>query len=53
MTCTESSGDPQLDIVVGACLLGLGLLCLLANFGIVDFGWLDPSFLSPIARPFL
>jgi len=51
--CAESCGDPQLEIVIGACLLGLGLLCLLANFGIVDFGWLDPSFLSPAARYFI
>lgn len=44
--------DPEFDFVIGATLLALGLLCLAANFGIVDFGWLDPSFLAPAARHF-
>lgn len=49
----ETDRDPLLNVVLLASLLGLGLLCLLANFGIVDFAWLNPRLFSLIPRPFL
>ncbi|MBK9219753.1 MAG: hypothetical protein IPO35_11395 [Uliginosibacterium sp.] len=42
--------DPQVDLVVGACLVGLGLLCLLSHFGLVNLAWFDPGFILPVVR---
>lgn len=46
----EWEDDPQVDLVAGACLTGLGVLCWLATRGVVDLGWFDPGFLLPAVR---
>lgn len=46
----DCEDDPAVDLVMGACLAGLGGLCLLGNLGLVDLGWFDPGFILPVVR---